>query len=135
MIGVSGGNQGGGGVEQHDIAAGGFLPGQYFADQRGVASGVSTGYVIERGALQAEFLGRNCVAVNWRLSHLGDARWGGDGDFVQAVTSVDDERATQTQHAERLCKFLDKVRGIDANYLAGGARGIGQRTEQVEDGA
>ncbi len=96
VIGLSGGDEGGGGVEQHDVAAGGFLPGQYFADQRGVASGVSAGYVIERGALQAEFLGRNFVAMNLCLAHLGDARWGGDGDFVQAVTSVDNERATQT---------------------------------------
>ena len=96
MIGASGGDEGGGGVEQHDVTARGFLPGQYFADQRGVASGVSAGYVIERGALQAEFLGRNFVAMNLSLAHFGDARGAGDGDFVQAVTSVDNERATQS---------------------------------------
>src|SRR5208282_1925827 len=88
MIGASGGDEGGGGVEQHDVAAGGLLRGQYFTDQRGVASGVSAGYVVERGALQAKFLGCDFVAMNLRLAHLGDARWGGDGDFVQAVTSV-----------------------------------------------
>ena len=64
MIGLSGGDQGGGGVEQYDIAAGGFLPRQYFAYQRGIQSGVSAGYVVERGALQAEFLGRDFVTMN-----------------------------------------------------------------------
>ena len=48
---------------------------------------------------------------------------------------MNDERAAQTQHAERLRKFFDKIRGIDTHYLAGGARGIGQRAEQVENRA
>ncbi len=41
------------------------------------------------------------------------------------IASVDDESAPQSQHAERFCKFFDKIRRIDAHNLAGGMGRIG----------
>ena len=128
MIGAAGGHESGGGVEQHDIAAGRFFTGEHFANQLGIQSRISAGDVVKRGALQAEFFRRNFVAANLPVAHFGDSGCGGDGDFVEAVASVNDESAAQTQHAESLGEFLYEVGGIDSDHLAGGARGIGQRT-------
>ncbi len=49
-------NQGGGGIKQHYIAAGGFFPGQDFADYFSIDSGVSSGDVCQRGACNATIL-------------------------------------------------------------------------------
>jgi len=110
-------------LSQYHVTARRFLPGQYFADQpagkRRLRRRCRRTWRAADRTLQA--LHRSCELVR---RGFGNARWPGDGDFVQAVASVDDERATQAQHAERLCKFFDKVCGIDADHLAGAWAGF-----------
>ncbi len=96
MIRPSGGDEGGGGVEQYDVAACGFFPGQDFANQRGIKSGISAGDFVERGARQAKFLGRNFVGVHLAFADFPDARWTGYRDFVQSVAAVDYQRTMQS---------------------------------------
>src|ERR1700733_15792041 len=96
MIGAPGGDEGSGGVEEDDIAARGFLAGQHFANQLGIQGGVSASDVIERGALPAELFGGDFVAANLSIAHLGDVGCGGDGDFVEAIASVNYEGAAKT---------------------------------------
>ncbi len=51
MIGASGCDQCGCGVEHHHVAAGGFLPGQDFSNQRGIVRGVSAGDIFQSCSL------------------------------------------------------------------------------------
>ena len=96
MIGPSSGDERGGGVEQYHVAASGFLPGQYFADQHGVLRGVSAGDVFQRCSLEAELFRCYFVGVYLAFTDFSDARGAGNGDFVQAVAAVNYQRSMQT---------------------------------------
>ncbi len=95
MVGFSGGYEGGGCVEQNDVAAWGFLPGQDFTNQMGVCRGVSAGDGFERCSGQAEFFGSYFVGMDLAGADFSDASGAGDGDFIEAIAAVHDEGAME----------------------------------------
>jgi len=64
-------NERGGGVEQHHVAAGNFLPDRTSRSVQHCKRRLR-GDFVNRGALQAEFLGRHFVAPNLSFAHFGD---------------------------------------------------------------
>src|SRR5207245_285418 len=84
-IGAAGGDQGGGGVHKHDIAARRFFPGKNFSDDFGIGVEVAAEDRAERGALQPELLGLDFIKAHPLAADLADTGGAGDGDFIQAV--------------------------------------------------
>ena len=75
--------------------------------------------------LQTEFFRRDFVAAHCAVANFGNFGWSGDGDLVEPVAAVNNQRATQAEFAEGLGEFLDQVRGVDSDNLRRSVRGIG----------
>src|SRR5664279_870228 len=101
-IGVSGGDQRGGGVEQNHIAAAGALAVKNRADNGRVLLGVASRDIFEWCALQAEILWRDFVYVDLTVANFRNFAGAGDGDLVQPVASVDNQSTAQPKFAQRL---------------------------------
>jgi hypothetical protein len=59
----------------------------------------------------------------------------GDGDLVEALVAVDREHVAAAQHLEHARLDADQVLVEDAHHLVGRARGVRERSQDVEDGA
>ena len=102
-------------------------------DQAGIVRGVSAGDFFQCRSPQAELLWRHFVSMHLAFADFSDTGRTSNRNFVESVAAMNNQRAMQSEHAERFRKFFDKIRGIDTHDLAGGARGIRQRAEQVEN--
>ena len=76
---------------------------------------------------------RQFVDVDPAVVNFSDVRRCGDGNFVEPVAAVHDERVLGAERDEHARKHFDEVIGVDAEHLALGECGVGQRAENVED--
>ena len=68
----------------------------------------------------------------FQMAHAIDAR---GVEFVETVRAVNDEGGFGTEFIEDVRERLSEVGRINARELDVGARGVGERTKDVEDGA
>ena len=59
----------------------------------------------------------------------------GDGSFIQPVVAADHQSTVDAQIAEHLCQWFHQLLIIDTQKLHGGSGRIGQRPQNVENGA
>ncbi len=81
--------------------------------------------IASRGARDSKGFGRDGVARNFAVADFGDLRLAGQGNFVEAASAVNDERARDAKIDERLRHRSKHLIGIYAEDLRGGSRWIG----------
>ena len=91
--------------------------------------------VRELRARQAELLRRKFVRRHLAVLQLRRERLARRRDFVEAVVSVDDEASLAAEVPEHGGEDRRQGGVVDADDLVARAGGVGQRAEQVEDGA
>src|SRR5690348_11028867 len=138
--GASRGDEGGGGVGEDDVAMRGVFAieqraAENFVDDFGVVFGVAPGDSVGGRAVQAEIFGRNFVGANGAAVEFGDVGFGAERNFVEAVGAVDDEGALDAELGESAGEKFSVMRCGNADNLCGGASGIGERSEKIENGA
>ncbi len=135
------GYEGGGGVEEDDVAARAGDAGEDVVEVGGVGGDVSTGELVESGASQAGHFGGDASGFEGRrLAGLGlfdaaDNGFAGGGELVDAIGSVDDEGALRSQSGEGAADKQDTAGGKNADDLVACTGGVGERAAEVEDGA
>ncbi len=135
MIRLSRCHQRSGGIQQHNIPPRGLLPTQHRANDRSILNRIAARYFLERSAFHPKLFRLHFVGPHRALARLRNSRHAGDRDLVQPIQSVHNERAPQSQHAQRLGQFLHEFERVHAHYLPGSPRRICQRSKQVEHGA
>src|SRR6267142_2389501 len=122
------------GVERYDVAgrAGGIL-------QRGhdhLAGFFHRRHAQRLGIVdrQAEPFGVDQVLVDFSVSQLSDHGLAAYRNLVQAFQAIDRHRATSTEALQDPDLNPDKIRMENAHQLRPCAGGVGQRTEDVEEG-
>lgn len=124
---------GGAGEEEHVALGAGVALEQGSRDGDGV---------VERVGLEVGHGGARDVVVGGGegpLAHGGAGDFGdvdgcGDGEFVEAVVTVQDPGALATEAGEGASDGHDKIALVDTHDLMLGAGGVGQRAQSVEDG-
>src|SRR5712692_11566216 len=122
-------------IEQNYIASGRFLSAENFVNDGSVAGGVTARDILDRGVLHSELFRRDLISAHTSLAHLGNASRSGDGDLIEAVQSMHHQGPVQSQHTERFGELFYQLNGIQADYLCGRARRLGERAEQIENRA
>jgi hypothetical protein len=140
IAGAAGRDERRGGIGEDDFAVRAVVAVEHrtskdLVNDRCVVRGVAAANGFERGAAQAEVLGRDGVASHGAIAQFGDVGFAGNGNFIEAVRAVDDKCAAHAQLAERARKKLREARFINADDLSGSPGGIRERAEKVEDGA
>ena len=138
--GEAGGYQGGGGVEQHNVAAGAGDAGENVIEKSGVGGDVAADKLIEGHAGQAGHLGSDAGGfqgglTGFGLLDAGDDGLAGGGELIDSIGSVDDEGALCAEGGERAADEQDTAGSQDADDLGAGSGGVGERAAEVEDGA
>ena len=105
-----------------------------FVDDFGVVFGVAAGDGVGGRAVQAEIFRRNFVGANGAAVEFGDVGFGAERNFVEAVGAVDDEGAFDAELREGAGEKFRVMRSGNADNLRGGASGIGERSEKIENG-
>jgi hypothetical protein len=126
--------EGGGGVEHDDVAIGALLAVQQGGQGGGVEGGVAAGDVGQGRARQAHGFRGDREQAQRPVAPFGDLGLAGGGQLVHAGP-VHRPGALGAQRPQGLGHRLDEAMGRDADHLALGAGRIGQRAQQVEDGA
>ena len=85
--------------------------------------------------MDAEIFGSDGEAADLAIVDFGDEGFAAEGNFVEAVGSVDDEGALRAEFGESGGHYIDYVGGIDADDLGVRSGGIGERAEEIESGA
>ena len=135
------GYEGGGGVEEDDVAARAGDAGEDVVEVGGVGGDVPTGELVERGAGQAgHFWGDAGGFEGGRLAGLGlfdaaDYGFAGGGELVDAVGPVDDEGSLGPESGEGTANEEDTAGSKDSDDLVAGSGGVGEGAAEVEDGA
>ena len=127
-------NEGGGGVEyDHVQVRAGVAVEDRPEDASGVVEvgGLNLG---EGGARQAERYGVEGLSRDLAIADDRERGRRGDGEFVEAVVAVCDDRVRGTEAGEGVSDVTDEKRVIHADELAGCCGGVGHWTKRVEDG-
>ena len=149
-----GGDEHGGGVEQDYVAAGAGFSGEDCGEDAGVGLSVASPEGFDGSAGEADVFGGNGVVGDDAVVDFGVMAGAGDGELVHAnfvwrVTvsgavgdvvylagfAVDYEGVTGVEEGHGLSGEGNKVGGVDSHDLSGGSGGIGERADEVEDGA
>ena len=131
-----GGEEGGGGIEQHDVTLGaGDFAGENVARDGGIVGGLAAGEVFGGAVVAEKRGGINVVGFDDAVFQLRAARCGGEGDFIHAVVAMHDEDAAGAEGFENFREGFGQLRGKNAEKLAGCAGGVGERPQQIEQGA
>ena len=85
-------------------------------------------------ARQAEVLRQDAVALHRAVAYLGHVGHAGDGHLVEPL-AVDHEGVAGPQRRQHAAQHRHPARLVDPHHLVAGAGRVGQRPEQVEDGA
>ena len=128
-------DQGGGRVEQHDVAERALLAGQHVADRLGVELGVAALEVGQLGGRQAGVGRRHLEHGDLAVLQLGDVGRARRGDLVEAVVAVHHPDVLRAEVLQHVRDRLDPVPGEHADDLPLDAGRIADRSEQVEHGA
>ena len=138
-----GGYKDGGGVEQYDIAAGAVFAGKDGLEDGSVGLGVASSQGIDRGAFEAGVFGSERTERDGSVADFGEMARAGDGDLIEtglgAVTifgySVNDEGVASVEEGHGFGDDGDEMRGIDSHDLRRGSGGVGERADEMKDGA
>jgi hypothetical protein len=146
-----GGDENGGGVEEDDVAAGAAFAGEDGGEDLGVGAGVAALEGFDGGAAEADVFGGegaegDCSREAGAAADLGEVAGAGDGEFVHtglragvtacvAGFSVDDEGVAGVEEDHGFGGERDEMRGVDAHDLCGSSGGVGERADEMEDGA
>ncbi len=123
------------GVERDDVAPRAALAFQDGADRLGRFLKAPDDQVRELRARQAELLRRPFVHRHLALLQFRHERAARRRDLVEAVVSVDDEASLAAEVPEHGGEDRRQGGIVHADELVARAGGVGQRAEQVEDGA
>ena len=109
-------------------------------EQRLVGGHIAAGELIDRGAGKAGHLGRDARGfelglAGLRLFDASDDGLAGGGELVDAIGSVDDEGAPCAERGEGAADEKHAAGSEHSNDLGARVGGIGERTDEVEDGA
>ena len=140
IAGEAGGDEHGGGVEQNDVAARAGNAGEHVIEQRFVGGHIAAGELIDCGAGKAGHLRRDARGFELRFAGLRllDARDDGlacGGELVNSIGAVDHEGAPGSERRERAADEQNAAGSENANDLSARVGRIGERTNEVEDGA
>src|SRR5947209_20016491 len=109
-------------------------PIEYSADDFGIFMDFSTHDLFQGRAWKFEVLRRDLVGACVTSIDLRHEGRPGDGDLVEAISPVDDERTPDMEECERTRKYLDDVGGIYPDDLSRSVGRICEWPEQIEDG-
>ena len=137
---AAGGDERGGGVGENDVAMRRVFAiekraAENSVDDFGVVFGVAASVGVRRRAAEAEIFGRNFVRASRASVEFGDVRFAAERNFVEAVGTVNDEGAFDSELRESAGEKFGVMRRGNADDLRGGSGGIGERAEKIENGA
>lgn len=140
VAGESGGDEDGGRVEQDDLAAGSGDAGEDVVEEGAVGGDVAAGELVECGAGEAGHFGGDAGGFELGLAGVvfedaGDDGFAGGGELVDAVGAVNDEGAASAEGEQGAADEEDAAGGEDADDLDAGLSGVGERSDEIEDGA
>ncbi len=128
-LGLAGDEDRGARVQQDHVAGGPrLLAGEDVAQDAGVEVGVAAEEAVGGVAREAEVLGGDLVLDYLTVRDLGDERLVGHRDLVHPVGPVHDQRLLGPEVPQGLGDGPDVGRAEDADELAPGPGGVGQRT-------
>ncbi len=138
------GDQDRGGVEEDDIAAGAALPVEDAVQDAGVGVCVATDEGFDGGAGHADVFRGEGGECNRAVADFGDVGGAADGYLIETgtagcaagtVVAVNDEGVANAEGGHCFGHKRDEMRGVDAHDLRACAGRVGERAEEVEDGA
>ncbi len=103
------------------------------ADDRGVFGGVTAGDRFEGRALEAEVVWGETITAHFASIHFTDESFTADGNFIEAIRAVYNERTVRTEFRESSRFRFGPFCREDAHHLCARARGICQRAEEIHD--
>src|SRR6267378_3112796 len=109
-------------VGYDDVAARAWFAGQNGAEEFRVVCGVASENRGNWRAAEAEIFGRDFVDADIATSHVAHFCFAGQGNFVEAACTVNDECALDAEFGERSRHFFHHARGEDAGDLRPRAR-------------
>jgi hypothetical protein len=138
-----GGDQDGGSIEQDNVAAGAAFAREDGGEDGGVGMGVASDEGFDGGAFEADVLGCEGAEGDDAVVDLGEVGWSADGDLVEGADgaiggfggAVDNEGVAGAEEGHGIGDEGDSVGCVDSHDLCGGSGGVGEGTEEVEDGA
>jgi hypothetical protein len=84
---------------------------------------------------QVELLGVDRVFLDAAVLQFADQRFAGDRDFVETFSAMDGERVRTAKSLQHAYLDADQIGVEDAEDLIGRVGRVGQRPEDVEQGA
>ena len=139
-----GGDENGGGVEEDDVAAGAAFAGEDGGEDAGVGAGVAALKGFDGGAGEADVFWGDGAESDDAVVDFGEVGGAGDGELVHARWAsgacfagfaVDDEGVAGVEEDHGFGGDWDEMRGVDAHDLGGGSGWVGERADEMEDGA
>src|SRR6185437_1258058 len=123
------------GIEENDVAERPLISLQHRADMGGVLDRIAAGQIFgprlrETGVPRRDLEGRDPATVEHR--HMTDAR---GGELVEPIGAMHDPGALDPEQTKHAGNWLDPLLGEYTDHLIFGVGRIGERTEQIEDGA
>ena len=85
--------------------------------------------------VDAEIVRRDVVRANFAVAQLANVRRRRDGDLIESVATMDDQRVLGAERKQRARDDVDEMIGVHAEDLTLRECGIGERTEDIEDRA
>ncbi len=128
-------NQCGGGVEQNDIAARASFASEDGPQDGGILCCVAALKRRKGRALKARIFRRKSPDVNCATFYFGNFRFPVERNFVQAVGAMHNEAMPHAKLGHDLREQGNQRRGVDAQDLRRGVRGIRQWAQHIEHSA
>ena len=110
----------------------GALAGKHRPDNRRVPFGIAAAQVVEGRDLKTKVLRLYLKGANSAVMGLRDKRLIGYRDFIKSICSVNNPGAFGSQQRQRMRQRLDQTPIPNADDLPGRARGIRERSKQIE---
>ena len=108
---------------------------EHLLEDRGVVRGIATDETRRIDLVDPELLRRQCPRQHDAIVPDRDVRLAAHSDLVEAAFAVHHRRAPESEGTERRRDRLAPATFVDADHLVAHGRGVGQRSEQVEDRA
>src|SRR5262245_49203856 len=123
------------GIQKRDVAVGTWLTIENAAQRNRISVGVATPQRLTADARKARVLRRNLEASDPAILERGDEGRPGQRDLVKSVRAMHHPDRFGAEVFQHLRQRLHPLPGEDADHLPPDSGGIGQRPEQVENGA
>ena len=125
---------GGAGVQENGVPSGSLLSSQDGSGYGRVLLGASARQIFLPAPYKAVILRVDDVGSKEVSGELADCGGSGGGDLIQTVLAVDHHAGFDPQVMEDPGQGLHQRLVVDSHQLHGGAGGIGQGAEDIEDG-